>query len=53
MAIACCDFSLTLSRVADVYSWSRLCALKDIRVVIVGQDPYHVSDPIPFSLTQT
>ncbi|RSH85182.1 uracil DNA glycosylase [Saitozyma podzolica] len=27
--------------IADVYSWSRLCPLKDIRVVIVGQDPYH------------
>ncbi|TXT03858.1 hypothetical protein VHUM_04281 [Vanrija humicola] len=28
---------------ADIYSWSRLCPLKDVRVVIVGQDPYHVS----------
>ena len=27
----------------DVYSWSRLCPLKDVRVVIIGQDPYHVS----------
>ncbi|WVF67974.1 uracil-DNA glycosylase [Kwoniella sp. CBS 6097] len=25
----------------DIYSWSRLCPLKDIRVVIIGQDPYH------------
>ncbi|ORX41101.1 uracil-DNA glycosylase-like protein [Kockovaella imperatae] len=25
----------------DIYSWSRLCPLKDVRVVIVGQDPYH------------
>ncbi|CAD6574079.1 MAG: uracil DNA glycosylase [Tremellales sp. Tagirdzhanova-0007] len=26
---------------ADVYSWSRLCPLEDVRVVIIGQDPYH------------
>ncbi|WOO78783.1 Uracil-DNA glycosylase [Vanrija pseudolonga] len=26
---------------ADIYTWSRLCPLKDVRVVIVGQDPYH------------
>ncbi|EIW69791.1 hypothetical protein TREMEDRAFT_29872 [Tremella mesenterica DSM 1558] len=26
----------------DIYSWSRLCPLKDVRVVIIaGQDPYH------------
>ncbi|WVQ95535.1 uracil-DNA glycosylase [Kwoniella sp. CBS 9459] len=25
----------------DIYSWSRFCPLKDVRVVIVGQDPYH------------
>ncbi|WVW80956.1 uracil-DNA glycosylase [Kwoniella bestiolae CBS 10118] len=25
----------------DIYSWSRFCPLKDIRVVIIGQDPYH------------
>ncbi|KAK1923015.1 putative uracil DNA N-glycosylase [Papiliotrema laurentii] len=25
----------------DVYQWSTLCPLKDIRVVIIGQDPYH------------
>ncbi|RSH87763.1 uracil DNA glycosylase [Apiotrichum porosum] len=25
----------------DIYSWSRLCPLKDVRVIIVGQDPYH------------
>ncbi|BEJ16441.1 hypothetical protein CspHIS471_0510460 [Cutaneotrichosporon sp. HIS471] len=25
----------------DIYSWSRFCPLDDVRVVIVGQDPYH------------
>ncbi|WVR08620.1 uracil-DNA glycosylase [Kwoniella sp. DSM 27419] len=25
----------------DIYSWSRYCPLKDVRVVIIGQDPYH------------
>ncbi|KJE90136.1 uracil-DNA glycosylase [Capsaspora owczarzaki ATCC 30864] len=25
---------------ADVYSWSRYCSLPDVKVVIVGQDPY-------------
>lgn len=25
----------------DVYSWSRLTPFKDVRVVIIGQDPYH------------
>ncbi|KIR79561.1 uracil-DNA glycosylase [Cryptococcus gattii E566] len=25
----------------DIYSWSRFCPLKDVRVVIIGQDPYH------------
>lgn len=25
----------------DIYSWSRLTKLKDVRVVILGQDPYH------------
>ncbi|EJT46771.1 uracil DNA N-glycosylase [Trichosporon asahii var. asahii CBS 8904] len=25
----------------DIYSWSRFCPLKDVRIVIVGQDPYH------------
>ncbi|WVN89639.1 uracil-DNA glycosylase [Cryptococcus depauperatus CBS 7841] len=25
----------------DVYSWSRFCSLKDVRIVIIGQDPYH------------
>ncbi|WVQ86059.1 uracil-DNA glycosylase [Cryptococcus sp. DSM 104549] len=25
----------------DIYSWSRLCPLKDVRIVIIGQDPYH------------
>lgn len=25
----------------DVYSWTRFCPLKGIRVVIIGQDPYH------------
>ncbi|WVQ70555.1 uracil-DNA glycosylase [Cryptococcus sp. DSM 104548] len=25
----------------DIYSWSTLCPLKDVRVVIIGQDPYH------------
>ncbi|GMK54454.1 hypothetical protein CspeluHIS016_0110400 [Cutaneotrichosporon spelunceum] len=25
----------------DIYSWSRLCPLNQVRVVIVGQDPYH------------
>ncbi|KEF51104.1 uracil-DNA glycosylase [Exophiala aquamarina CBS 119918] len=26
---------------ADVYSWSRHCPLNKVRVVILGQDPYH------------
>lgn len=26
----------------DVYSWTRLCPLSAIRVVVIGQDPYHV-----------
>ncbi|CAK9786596.1 uracil-DNA glycosylase [Cutaneotrichosporon oleaginosum] len=25
----------------DIYSWSRLCPLKDVRIIVVGQDPYH------------
>lgn len=25
----------------DIYSWSRLCPLDKVRVVILGQDPYH------------
>ncbi|KAI5455485.1 uracil DNA glycosylase [Naganishia albida] len=25
----------------DVYSWTRLCPLSAIRVVVIGQDPYH------------
>jgi len=25
----------------DVFSWTRLCAFKDVKVVIIGQDPYH------------
>jgi len=25
----------------DIYSWSRLTALADVKVIIVGQDPYH------------
>lgn len=25
----------------DIYSWSRLCPLAAIRVVVIGQDPYH------------
>jgi len=25
----------------DIYSWSRLTALEDVKVIIVGQDPYH------------
>ena len=26
---------------ADVYSWSNLCRASDVKVVILGQDPYH------------
>lgn len=25
----------------DVFSWSRFCKIKDVKVVILGQDPYH------------
>eukprot|EP00128_Syssomonas_multiformis_P017152 Colp12_sorted_trinity150504_noHs@11554 len=25
----------------EVYSWSRFCAIDDVKVVIIGQDPYH------------
>ncbi|CAI9739062.1 uracil-DNA glycosylase [Octopus vulgaris] len=25
----------------EVFSWTQLCPLKDIKVIIVGQDPYH------------
>ncbi|KAI9633596.1 putative uracil DNA N-glycosylase [Dioszegia hungarica] len=25
----------------EIYSWSTLCPLKDVKVVIIGQDPYH------------
>ncbi|CAB4256359.1 similar to Saccharomyces cerevisiae YML021C UNG1 Uracil-DNA glycosylase [Maudiozyma barnettii] len=25
----------------DIYSWSRLTPFKDVKVVIIGQDPYH------------
>ena len=25
----------------DIYSWSRLTSLEDVKVIIVGQDPYH------------
>ncbi|KAK4687711.1 uracil-DNA glycosylase, partial [Tremellales sp. Uapishka_1] len=32
---------LTQTTAKDIYSWSRLCHLKDVRVVIIGQDPYH------------
>lgn len=25
----------------DIYSWSRLCSVDKVRVVVLGQDPYH------------
>ena len=25
----------------DVFSWTKACDLKDVKVVILGQDPYH------------
>lgn len=25
----------------EVFSWTRMCAVKDVKVVIIGQDPYH------------
>lgn len=27
--------------VEDVFSWTRFCKIKDVKVVILGQDPYH------------
>jgi uracil-DNA glycosylase len=32
---------LTFSLAKDIYSWSRYTPLGRVRVVIVGQDPYH------------
>ncbi|TYJ53367.1 uracil-DNA glycosylase [Cryptococcus floricola] len=32
---------VTTEQRQDIYSWSTLCPLKDVRVVIIGQDPYH------------
>jgi len=26
---------------SDVWSWTKFCAVEDIKVVIIGQDPYH------------
>lgn len=26
---------------ADVFSWTQACKLRDVKVVILGQDPYH------------
>lgn len=25
----------------DVFSWTRFCAINNVKVVIIGQDPYH------------
>ena len=25
----------------DVFSWTNFCDIKDVKVVILGQDPYH------------
>jgi uracil-DNA glycosylase len=25
----------------EIYAWSQYCAFEDVRVVILGQDPYH------------
>ncbi|KAF9535481.1 uracil-DNA glycosylase-like protein [Crepidotus variabilis] len=36
-----CTAHKVFPKIDDIYSWSRLCPLDQVKVVILGQDPYH------------
>ena len=34
-------YHLYMSSAVDVFSWTTACQLEEVKVVILGQDPYH------------